>query len=469
MQSDPKTSGLLGQREQVGYWWAPGDPNDHVPGTLSYHPTNGLHLELLGCLTPFEQIGSAARAETQVIHGFTKAGRAVTLYGGFSFGPEFRAPGIITERFYSEKGLLGAYVSEPDAATFSSCAFRVSGLEEWLSTRAFSVTRRSLRPPYALDVAFRTPAETTYTVEHLNAQIRTALSFQTQGDLLQHYGITSQSWLTLAPDGERSLAWYIAAITKIRNLVALCFGAPVYVEGVTLLGPDPSAKQDRLTVEVLYAQNPSPPAEPAPLPHERIGLDDFGENAADILNAWFKLYDSVEPALDLFFAVLYGKSLYINIRFLLLAQAMEVLHRSAHPSSVYVCQSKYAEILRHVECAIPSDVPKELRDRISGILQWGNEYSLRGRLTELDSGRLTKIGVCRLNKHLRNKIVDTRNYYTHHGEDLKAKAAQGREMHNLMRVMSAAMSVILFDMLGVERRCIRKWMKQQREFSSLVF
>jgi hypothetical protein len=76
MPSDPETAGLLDRFEYEGYWWAPGHPNDRVPGTLSYDPTNGLHLELAGHLTPLERLGSYNRTKTEVIYGFTKTGCA---------------------------------------------------------------------------------------------------------------------------------------------------------------------------------------------------------------------------------------------------------------------------------------------------------------------------------------------------------------------------------------------------------
>jgi hypothetical protein len=467
MPSDPETPRLLDRFEYKGYWWAPGRSNDRVPGTLSYDPTNGLHLELLGHLTPLEQLGSYNRAETGLIYGFTMTGRAVTLHGNFPLSFQLRARGIATERFYSRAAFLGEHIPEPETATFSSCAFRFSNLEEWLSAQPFSVNVVSTRPPHALDVAFRAPPETRYVLQHPVAELKPASSFRTHDERPRHYGITVQSWLVLAPGMARPLAWYTEAIAKLRNLIALCFGAPVYIEGVTLLGPDSTAEQDRFRAEVLYAQSPSPPGGPARLPTEPISLRDFGDAAADVINAWFRIYDAIEPALNLFFAVLFGKSLYIDVKFLLLTQAMEALHRSTR-QSLYVCQSRYDDIRARIEGAIPSEAPKELRDRIRGILQWGNEYSFRRRLAELDSGPLTKMGVARINKHMRNKIVDTRNYYTHHSEDLKNKAAHGREMHDLVGLMKAAIIAILFDMLGVGPERIRKWLGQNRDLSSFV-
>src|SRR5690606_16699510 len=236
----------------------------------------------------------------------------------------------------------------------------------------------------------------------------------------RHFGITVESWLALTPDRARPLPWYTDAIAKLRNLIALCFAASVYIEGVTV-GPDPTAGQDSSRSEVVYLQNPAPPAEPARLPLEWVKLSDFGDAAAEVVDKWFELYDVIEPALNLFFAALLGKRLYIDVRFLLLAQSLEALHRFTHRSR-YVCQSDYVQIRKQIEDAIPSDLLPELRERLCGILQWGNEYSLRQRLAELDLGPLTRMGVAKMGKDKRNKILDTRNYYTHYSTELKDKA-----------------------------------------------
>ena len=56
-------------------------------------------------------------------------------------------------------------------------------------------------------------------------------------------------------------------------------------------------------------------------------FDDLGQDAGRIIRRWFEYHERLEPALNLYFAVIFNRSLYSNHRFLFLAQALEVYHR----------------------------------------------------------------------------------------------------------------------------------------------
>lgn len=236
---EPKAPGLLDAFEHEGRWWVPSRPSDRVAGTLSYDLTDGLHLDWLGHISPVSQVWASRQAEIEVIYGETKTGQPTTLHRSFSKSFHVRFEGISTERLRSRTALIGAHIDQPETRTFRSCAFRFSNLEEWLSAQPLSVKNVTLPPQRAFDVAYRPPPETAYALDHLGAQLKTASSYETQDETPRHFGITARSWLVLEPDSPRTLTWYRDAAAKLRNLIALCFGAPIYVEGITLLGPDP--------------------------------------------------------------------------------------------------------------------------------------------------------------------------------------------------------------------------------------
>ena len=130
---------------------------------------------------------------------------------------------------------------------------------------------------------------------------------------------------------------------------------------------------------------------------------------------WFCLYEKINESLGILFAILYS-DMYLSIRFLLAAQAVEALHRHLLPST-YIDETRYEEIRRELVNSIPGEVPPNLKSKLKDVLKYGNELSLRRRLKEVSQRLAEKEAadiIC-LDSAFISDVVDTRNYLTHYG------------------------------------------------------
>jgi hypothetical protein len=85
----------------------------------------------------------------------------------------------------------------------------------------------------------------------------------------------------------------------------------------------------------------------------------------------------------------------------------------------YLPQQDYEKLQQTLEAAIPATVPNDLRSSLKSRLKWGNEFSLRKRITKLLSALepSTRAMICTDCETYVKRLVDTRNYLTHYGTD----------------------------------------------------
>jgi len=212
------------------------------------------------------------------------------------------------------------------------------------------------------------------------------------GKNIREFGIETPSWLDLEFNEPQSMESHLDLISRLRNFATLCLGERVYISNLIFRGPEeevaPGEKHAPL-IECFYAQNPRPEVREKKLLLSGVTTEDFGESAACVFDNWLQLYDKITPSLNVMFAALYV-DMYIEERFLLACQSVEVLHRHLWPDS-YVGEDEYNEIQAKLVESIPADVSEGLRAKLEGLLTYGNEFSLRRRLKDI-SDRWTSIG-----------------------------------------------------------------------------
>lgn len=115
--------------------------------------------------------------------------------------------------------------------------------------------------------------------------------------------------------------------------------------------------------------------------------------------------------------------------------------------------------------AIPDWVRSDFRESLKSKLKYGNEFSLRKRLKEIFS-KYQEI----LNEFIENKnafiekVVNTRNYQTHHDEDLRKRAAKGEGLYRLTQKLKKLLEICLLIELGFSREQIKGLFSRNRRY-----
>jgi hypothetical protein len=146
--------------------------------------------------------------------------------------------------------------------------------------------------------------------------------------------------------------------------------------------------------------------------------------------------------------------MYLNNELLNLAQALEAYHRKIMNNTelpINQHQKRVNEIVRLS--------PDEHRDWLKNKLKYSNEPILRKRLKELwercPEAISSRLGT---KNEFVGVTVDTRNYLTHFGEDLKANAATGQKLYELVMKLRILMQVCLLQALEFNNNDVERLM-----------
>jgi hypothetical protein len=263
-----------------------------------------------------------------------------------------------------------------------------------------------------------------------------------------HYQIDQAPALLVRFDSPQPLETAYGTARDLSNLMTILSGTPNYLSKISIQLELDESVPERFREYANATVFPN---------HVRRGTGDtssqwempFSYSAlkdrnATIFQKWFHLMDSASPVADLFFDQLFSLEMDESIRFLLLMQSIEALHRRSG-SDHYLPDTDFSIVRDVLISAIPDDIPSQLRQSIKSRIKFGNEISLRSRLLQIFRGLSNN-----LRDHfsdgekpqiLVNRLVDARNHLTHYPTDASSTRAASTnfflERHRLQGLMYA--------------------------------
>lgn len=297
-----------------GTWWLPDDPQQSVLGLLRGDDKEAT-LELSGILEfPEANLGEIVQGRT--VCGRDSSGRAITLLGA----TPFRGHGHEDEmacRSYTV--LSGESHPEPSPEPlFGYCSFSLDGLAEWTEPhfRLLARTEDDGARRVRIDLL-----EGTVTLFSGLGERRSDVERVSQVDSRWAFEpVTPMSFDDLWRSAIRPLEYLHFLFTLQGDLRP--FDARVRSADVD--GPEGDLK-------VIAGW----PSDGSPVPRRTwewpIRLADIADRLPDVVRGWMQLVSDAEPAIVLLLSTLRReKDLYLENRYLSLAQAAEAFHRR-HP------------------------------------------------------------------------------------------------------------------------------------------
>jgi hypothetical protein len=402
-----------------------------------------------------------------VIYGFTTTGKPVTLLETFVVNSRMSSPGIPTEAWYVRTIAIGAHFSSADEVLFNRSWVRFDGIARWLAYDPFAetchfnpqYTELTVRKPPRMQLG-NIPGAKLYTDSHIKAG----------RDDDEGWTATSEAMIGIDADEPQTLNWHFAAASKLRSLAELLYGRQLHLTKLQVeLPAEPKAEGYPPYDEVeIYAQmiggdDKLPPVNRPPM----LTAPALLEAAPNALADWFAQYETLSAALHLLSTVASDRPMFLSVRFLLAAQAVETFHREACPSTI-VPADKHAAIVKSLTAAIPPDTLKAMRDKLMGTLEWTNEPSLRQRLRALiNFARDGRDGIMpAYGKDFIDAVVATRNHATHHGAK-PPNLLTGADLHWAIRRLVALLTALFLRRLGLPSEAINVVIARHREFRTL--
>jgi hypothetical protein len=434
----------------TGEWFLPESSDRRIGGTLSYKPER-TELQLLDRLQPLRGTMALTLGDPivkyKVVHGVTEKGEAVSLFDVWQDGFQINSSsgGVRTpEQVVSFLAIIGGHV-QPEG-DYADIQFHIPSLEAWLSGR--SIRGRSENGSFTWTTQEQTTEPTPIPDGELSWRSGSLASISPHA-----VSVRTQAYVDLHPREPHQLSWYFEQLPKITSLLTLPAGHQMPADQVTLPTSVVGHRMSVLPARFGDLNCPYTDEHEFFIPRSALGA-----GFAQLVDKWCSLYDEVKFACSLAVSVLNSHQLWSHVEFLSLMQSLEGLHRALFEGT-YMKSSDYDEGVKDVlTAAIPDSVTHDHRNALLSKIRYGNELSLATRIRRmLDILPLSvRRGVLGNTGKLPRSWIDTRNYYTHWDEALKANVLEPGEMHEASVRLKGLLRVLYLHLAGVTEEVLLK-------------
>ncbi|HXQ39184.1 MAG TPA: HEPN domain-containing protein [Anaerolineales bacterium] len=403
--------------ECQGMWWLPTYPDEKVVGTLSFSNESGVTLSLSGTLG--DTSNSFTEKGIPIVLGSTwdcHLGPLITLRNCNRTGTDLNIPGILRERYWCENLFAGGHLESDESFYFSGAHFQLSKLASWAQTLSglstdFVAPKETTTGEY--NIHWRQPKSISGRVS--GATIRLGTGVKTSGSLrkrcveeILHFQLDSDVALTF----EEIQRLYIV---PLRNFLTLGTDSPNALTELSIRGAIVRENFNVLIPQVYFEDS-----ETNILPYKMLfTLSDFQERIVDLIDKWLEISVTLKDVFIPFFGIQYKPDIYVDLKFLIVFQCIEVYLR-----------------LR----------PGESNNNVRR-----SSDSLELQLEELLNEHWSTIGAVfgeSLEKSLRD-IVELRNYVVHRNSSIGERPDYGSKLFWSTQRLMFLMKACLLDELGI--------------------
>lgn len=436
--------------EYQGIWWLPSNPDHRVAGILTLTPQEKIELDLIGSFMDV--------LKHDIILGVANR-KLITLFvNRFIVHTNIELPGIVREKYGISLIFLGHHFDNINAFCFSKIRVNYTGLTDWINHKI----DYSLYPPDSSNLSQVQELHFKYINKY------TIVSNITQADITQVkisvYDIpefspefsVNQKQLKLNCSGvfeielNRELSldqWYSDFIKPLCDFLTFATQKVNKIKKIWIYLED-NKPLEILTYKMDFNEyNPSLFS----IHNMLFKLDDIEDNFGLIMQYWFNLYEKMKSVLELYFAVQYNSDLYLENKFLMLAQAVESYHRITKENNVLPVN----EHEKRIELIL-DNTPDEYKEWLAEKLSYSNEPTLAERLKDLVNLHWLVMKSIIVDPDKFNKdIKNSRNYYTHFGQNLKEKALTGEKLIRATQKLNFLLQACFLSELGcTPERCL---------------
>jgi ApeA N-terminal domain 1 len=414
--------------ERHGTWWNFSEPDAKVVGRLNYSPRDGL--QLVNSTGPRLVPDPGIRP----VHAFAgiSQGRYWTL-GDCLFERSSPAEGEVYRVGYALDGL---WLVEEELDGLDEIRISFEGI--WSAVAAQPRGAQQLHHPdtsLVAHVADGLSIELLSEMIDLEATGEGAFAYR---DRLRFVGKTSTPMAFPALCGR--------VVGPLLDLMTLALQRGATVNYCEVSGPGTTVtthtRERRERVAAYWNVVGNPGADDDGPTKPVLVLPSTPERFQQFMSEWFDTHSKVDLPIGLRLADLVAGMTFAPIRFLLVAQALEALHRRLYPGEPN-------EPGRQARAAALTAVDDVHHDLLAALLDHAHEPSFRRRLKQLRDEANPEVGEI-VGPQLReaiDAIVDARNAVTHWDPD--EDEPEGLRLVALRLVADALFDVVLLKRLGL--------------------
>lgn len=438
-----------------------------VPGRLSYDPLKGVNLELAGSLTGDDLHTLVEMPSPPTLYGQLVNGTLVTLVDCIITNLSMGAGAVaLPTALFANRMLVGAHVENLDQLNIKSYTVEFSSLANWTCASPAKLEMPKTDGKWiGVDVTFRHPDPINIDLPKSNFDLKISHRWKTSqasgsSSIRWHAGVTITAHDSMVLADTYEIAW------QCQNLMSLLIGDQLSVKSIAIKPVGPVSEGTiESPLQLIYQQrgkhdHPDLHAAQMVLPYSLV-KEDFPQIVAD----WFARSEQAVLATNVFFGSQLLESPALNVKFLAITQAAESYHRSLG-TGVYMEKGEYHAAIAEFLSQIPEAIQGDHRQSLKNRLNWGYEYSLLKRLTDLlkripENARLR---IASNPSKFVQKVKDTRNYFTHLDHESRKKALKGKDaLVASERLRILVVANMLHD-LGIKAETLLSVLERSREF-----
>lgn len=429
--------------DTVGMWFLPECPDEKLSGTLRFNDKRCCQLELSNDFGGIRGFGRNEKVE--VIHGFMANGKKVTLLNCIKTNQQLGFPGFPVTQYTSAIAIMGEWYSNNEDVVVSEITASYDYLNYWINSNPFSIEQTNYEKETCMTYCMPEKVICNTGSEIIEFTYKMNINCDYYSNLQLH-----QSEFVRFKFLEK--VHYKIAISKIydfANFLTLCIGKRISPISIT------TKNEEGQEVEFIYQRDvkDNEIVNDHELYIKFTYIKDIFENS---MKSWLSKKDMLNPIID-YFVEAHDKDFRIPMSFLKVVQAIEAYSRRMRKNEVLPSE----EFENKVQSILEGVKNNEDKDLVRSILS--NEPRLRQRLTELfkETNYVFKISSTK-RKSFINKIVDTRNYYTHFDSSLADKILKPEEMFFISSFMKLILRVLLMQEFGVSKELIKFRMQEDQ-------
>jgi hypothetical protein len=409
-----------------GQWWSPTNPSNKLHGTLDYSQDAGARLELDGAFADYPK----------TINGNSSDGIEITLDNCLILNPNrlWGNVSIMPSSVYAHQLYIGSHFYHHSDIKFRSVYCQLSNLYEWLGKSGFTYKTETGEQI----IKYKRPE--TISVS-MNPELKLAIDFGFSSSYnFSEINLKQMAGVHFYFTESKSVEDYFRLMHHFRNLLCLATQVPIFPQEIIGYVNEVSASSQ---VKILYELDAQSNTK-QDVYDSLFTFKDIENKFESCLQNWYTKYDILEPVCQLYFGSLYGRFVYLNLKFLCFVQALEAYHRRTLSNDELPKAMHNKRISSLVNTA-----SLEYKEWLQDKLAYSNEPNLRRRLKELFNIFSAPISTLIPDgKFFINKVVDTRNYMTHYDLNLKGRSAEGKELFIVTEKLRILIEMCLMKEIG---------------------
>ncbi len=437
---------LFDDFEFEGYWWLPGDMENQAPGVLKVEGSKAqLSLSLQDWLwssrkgqTEFTN-GEGRRIAEQaaVLHGISALGLPFSIIGADLTSANMTFPGYNHSRFYARRVVIGAHI-EADNFEASSLRFLYSDLLE------------SALPEEKQKENKTEPSEEILQSVDMGGYAINLLFVRTVSNERSKLTVNKEVWVEIKARKPMVIQELLRLASMFGNYLEMVHGVPCSPLRAQISSPTGELLPLYFSIEKEWGKRRKKDG-------LLLRLSELNPNQfQNSVKNWYDSSEGLQSVVFLFASLLSYPALHTEINFVMWCQALEAFHRATR-TKVYMQQEEYDVLLKKLLELIPEGLESSFEGKLKANIEHGNQLSQRDMLSDLLNSlpadtKESFVG----DWDMVREIVNTRNYYTHFTDKLRAKKLSPTKIAGANIALGALLNGLLLVHLGLGEELVWK-------------